>query len=370
MIAPRPDLPGLAAALREEADLGSIVDLATDHGVRPLLIRTLSAVGWERVPAELRDRLDTFRRDQLVHVLATSEALGELTGRLAARGVDALAFKGAALSAALYSDLAAREFNDIDILVPVDRVEAASQVLTSLGYRISEEDEEVRRAFLAHQRQFTFTRPGTPTIDLHWDFTAEHVPFPLSAAEARRAAVEVEVGRHRVRTIGGDALVLLLAGHGTKESWRSLAWVCDFAMVLERDGSRDWRALHRRAAAAGCGDALLLSCAMAERLLGVPVPADLAVEVRSRRRVDALASAMIAGLGEVDTGEDRRPHLADLALHDSAWRRAVAGLRIALRPTLGDHRALPLPPALWPVYRLTRPVRLAAGAVRHGLKNS
>lgn len=364
MVAPRPDLDGLGAALREGVDVGSVLLAASDHGVRPLLIRTLSRAGWLGVPQAVRDGLRAFQREHTARVLAATEALGELSVRLAARGVDSLVFKGAALASLLYRDLAAREFNDIDILVAHDRVGVASRVLTELGYRPSVADEGVRRAFLAHQRQFAFTRRDTATIDLHWDFTAEHVPFPLSVAEARRSATEISLGRHRVRTIGGDALVLLLAGHGTKEAWRSLAWVCDFATVLDGGHSLDWRALHRRAAAAGCGDALLLSCVMAERLLGVPVPADLAVEASSNRRVDALASSTIAGLVESDTGRELRPHLADLQLHDSAWRRAVATLRIGLRPSVGDYRAMPLPAPLWPVYRLTRPVRLAAGAIR------
>lgn len=364
MVAPRPDLDGLRAALREGVDVGAVLLAAADHGVRPLLIRTLSRAGWVGIPEGVREGLRAFQREHQARVLAATEALGELSRRLAARGVDILVFKGAALAALLHRDPAAREFNDIDILVAHDHVETASDVLVALGYGISIPEERVRRAFFAHQRQFAFTRHDTATIDLHWDFTAEHVPFPLSVADAWRSATEISLGRHRVRTIDGDALALLLAGHGTKEAWRSLSWVCDFAMLLEGGGSIDWRALHRRAAAAGCGDALLLSCVMAERLLGEPVPADLAVEARSRRRVGDLASSMIAGLSEADTGHELRPHLVDLQLHDSAWRRAFATLRIGLRPSVGDYRAMPLPAPLWPVYRLTRPVRLAAGAVR------
>jgi len=38
-------------------------------------------------------------------------------------------------------------------------------------------------------------------------------------------------------------------------------------------------------------------------------------------------------------------------------------VKLALAPTPSDHRALPLPARLWPLYRLTRPIRLGTNIV-------
>uniref|UniRef100_UPI0013D5E942 nucleotidyltransferase family protein n=2 Tax=Pseudomonadota TaxID=1224 RepID=UPI0013D5E942 len=67
--------------------------------------------------------------------------------------------------------------------------------------------------------------PAQAAIDLHWDFTGVHLPFPLTPAEIWDSLETIKVGQRDVPAITGADLALLLAGHGTKERWRSLGWV-------------------------------------------------------------------------------------------------------------------------------------------------
>lgn len=337
--------------------------MAAEHSVRPQLVRALSALGWERVAPSLRSDLEYFLRVHGAFCLAAAEQLGRITAGLAARGIRVAAFKGPALAAVLHGDLTAREYNDIDLIVARADVDAAEDVLLGFGYRSTQGDRRFRRAFLAHQRQYALVHAEQATVDLHWAFTAAHVPFPLPAEEIWRTLEEVTIGQHRIATLGGADLALLLAGHGTKEGWRSLGWVCDFALLVDRHRDLDWSSLHRRAAAQGSGDSVLLACVMAERLTGVAVPDALGLRARSSGRVSALAATLIADLGREASDEDERPNLADLDLCDSRWRRAVASVAIGLTPTVSDHHAMPLPEVLWPLYRVTRPIRLGLKAI-------
>jgi len=358
MVGPRPDLGRLREVLRVGVDFDALLHVAADHSVRPQLIRTLADLDWQAVPAAARSELDEFQRIHGAFSLAAAEQLGRVVGAFEARGIRVAAFKGAALAAGLHRDLAAREYNDIDLIVPAADVDAAEDILQTFGYRCAQGDRRFRRAFLAHQRQYAFVHVDRATIDLHWAFTADHVPFPLAADEIWRSLEEIAIGHRRVATIGGADLALLLAGHGTKEGWRSLGWICDFALLLDRRRELDWPTIHRRARARGCGDCILLACAMVERLLGAVVPGSLAVQVRENARVEALASALAADLRRDRPGAGRRHNLADLELCDSRWARLAASLRIGLTPTVSDYHALPLPPPLWPLYRVTRPFRL------------
>jgi hypothetical protein len=359
MVGPDPDLGRLREILRDGVDFDELLRVAADHSVRPQLIRTLAGLGWEGVPAAARSTLEEFQRVHGAFSLAAAGQLGQVVDAFGTRGVRVAAFKGAALAVALHRDLAAREYNDIDLIVPAADVDAAEDVLHTLGYRSAQGDRRFRRAFLSHQRQYAFVHADRATIDLHWDFTADHVPFPLGAGETWTSLEEIMIGHHRLAAIGGADLALLLAGHGTKEGWRSLGWVCDFALLLRDRHDLDWTTIHRRARARGCGDCVLLACAMAERLLAVAVPDALALLVRENLRVDALASALVAGLRRDLPGAGQRHNLADLDLCDSRWDRLVASLRIGLTPTVSDYHAMPLPPPLWPLYRVTRPFRLA-----------
>ena len=164
-------------------------------------------------------------------------------------------------------------------------------------------------------------------------------------------------------TLAGEDLALLLAGHGTKEGWRSLGWVVDFAMLVERVPDLDWARIHARARGNRSGDAVLLACVMANTLLDTPIPPALAGAIDRSRRVAKLAVALVTRLHSARPEEIERKTLEDALLCDFPLDRLWAGVKLALAPTPSDHRALPLPARLWPLYRLTRPIRLGTNIV-------
>jgi len=331
------------------------------HGVRPALIELLSALDWQEVPADARQNLEMFQHWHLQRMLVLAEELAQLARGLKARGIPFALFKGPALAVQLYGDLAAREYNDFDLIVPPGRVAEAEALLEQRGYRAALGDPAFRRFFQGYQGQSAFRHPDSPAaLDLHWSFSGSFLPFPLASDGIWQDLVTVSIAGEEIPTLNPDDIALLLAGHGTKEGWRLLMWLRDFAVLVERWPGLDWRQIHRRAVGNGCGDAVLLACALAERVLGVPVPTALTAGVAASRRAAALA----------DFHGDRLPHdldrhhLDDLALCDRRRDRLRAGLGFALAPTPSDFAALKLPQPLWPAYYLVRPARLVAQALR------
>jgi hypothetical protein len=357
------DLAQARQALGSGIDFDKLVELAAEHGVRPKLIERLSALSWPAVPASAQASLARFHRLHCARVLSLCRELRRLTCALANSGVSFALFKGPALAAALYGDATAREYNDFDIIVPHPHYEQAEQVLNRLGYHAAQGDRAFRRAFHAHLRQHPFVHPEIDAaIDLHWEFSGTHVPFPLAANEIWGELETVVIAGHPVPSIGGASLALLLAGHGTKEAWRCLEWTCDFALLVERRPELDWEDIHRRAGWRYCGDSVLLACAIARRLLGAPVPSVLAPLLARNARVERIVEALVDELRGKLASRDNE-NFSDLALCERRRDRIRAVLRLALSPTVGDYRAMPLPQALWPVYHATRPFRLAAKAV-------
>ena len=354
------------------ADVGGIGDLgpawsrvtshAIEHGLRPALIELLSSVDWKAVPDPMREELEEFQRWHLLRTLEIAEELASVVRTFQSHGIRFALFKGAALSLQLYGRLAAREYNDLDLIVPLADVAHAEELLSVRGYRPAFADRRFRRFFLGHQGQTAFRRDGgTVDLDLHWTFSGSFLPFPLRDREIWDRLTSVSVAGVDVPTLAPADTVLLLAGHGTKEGWRSLMWLRDFAFAVERWRDLDWADIHRRAGRNGCGDSVLLACALAEQVLATPGPSALAQAIAANDRVAALAASLGARLRE---GNLDKRHLDDLALCDRRVDRWRAGLGFALAPTPGDFDALPLPRALWPAYYLLRPVRLMAKAVR------
>lgn len=361
---PKPDLTRIRGLLRRGVEYPFLTALALGHGVRPQLFRCLDDLSWENVPESEKRSQQLFRQQHLMQSLTLSAELRRVAAAFDDRGVPFTAFKGPALAITLYGDLASREYNDLDLLVPENRVDDAEDVLASLGYTPPQGDRAFRRAFLGHLRQNTFGRIGGPTaVDLHWDFSGAHVPFPLKTGDVWNDPARISIGDRDIPTIAGANLALLLAGHGTKEAWKLLKWVGDFALMIDRHRDLDWSDVHRRARAQGCGDALLLGCAMTRELLDVAPPGELAGLVEGNDRVRAraalLSGRMRAGILPSSEGEN----LADLDLCDHRLDWIKGALRLVFTPTPGDYAALKLPPALWGAYYVTRPCRLALKAI-------
>lgn len=358
---PKPDLSSIRDILHTGIDPLHLISLAEHHGVRPSLFRHFSDLAWETVPAEARESLEAFQHRHLLRTLTLAEELRRVAGAFAEKAIPLVAFKGVALAKTLYGGLAAREGNDIDIIVPPSRIGDAEGLLAQLGYGNAQGDAAFRRAFLVRQRQYAFARAdGNVEIDLHWAFSGTHVPFPLAPDDIWDDPAQVVIGDRRIATISGANLALLLAGHGTKEAWQALKWVRDFAWMIERHPDLDWREIHRRARLHRCGDAVLLGCLLARDLLGVAVPRDLAAPAAASRRVHRLAASWMADLQRGRVSPEVVENFTDLALCDGRRDQVRAALKLILTPTPGDHEALKLPQAMWPAYYVTRPFRLVA----------
>jgi hypothetical protein len=368
IVRPEPAWGAALDLLRAGLDHDELLRSAAQHGVRPQLIAAYGHVAWEGVPAALRAECDDFQRFHLARMLFLSDELRRADELFARKGVPLAAFKGAALAAFLYGDLSRREYGDLDILVPKDRVAEAERLLGSLGYSGPFGDAEFRHVFLAFQQQYAFVREDIrASIDLHWHFNGTHSPFPLQPEEAWRETAEVKIGDRRIATLSGANLALLLAGHGTKEAWKKLGWVRDFATLVHREPDLDWAGIFRRAQIQGCGNAVLLGCALADRLLGVPLPHALAQAAQDhpvvRKNADGIAGIMRRG----EPPAPVRPYLEDLGLCDHWWDRAISVVRQGFTRTASDYAAWPLSPPWWRLYHLTRPFRLVFKATKLGL---
>jgi hypothetical protein len=361
---PQPDLEGARWRLRSPIDFSAVLDLAFEHHLRPHLLAAMSELAWEGMPTECKAELEGFRQHHVLRTLRLTEQLCRIAAAFSSHGIAFAAFKGAALAVDLYGDLARREYSDIDLIVAPGQMAAAETALESLGFMTDQGDRAFRRTFCAYQRQYSFAHADTDaTVDLHWNFTAAALPFPLRAEEIWSDLKLVTVGAYAIPTLSDANLALLLAGHGTKEGWRSLGWICDFAAFAHRRPDLDWPALYERARKRGCGDTLLLGYALANALLGATIPRELASKVARNRRVGRIAAAIAGRLSAAPPAKSGRHHLLDLDLCDHVGDRIKAAVRLVLTPTPGDFRARPLPQALWPLYYVLRPMRLAGRAV-------
>ena len=341
-------------------DWGKLLALAEQHCVRPLLLQSLKAVCWDAVPPSVRLELEGFCKSNAQKNLLLAAELLRLLGRFNENEVPVVAFKGPILAEAVYGDLSLREFCDLDLLIRLQDLTKAEDILLACGYTAQFPDRDYRTAFLSYHGQYAFRRGQSDLwVDLHWQFSQDGVVFPLRAAEVWPRLIEETVAGRAVPSLAHDDQALFLAAHGTKEGWRSLLWLCDFAEFLRRYQDRDWIAILERAARSHSSRQLLLAIELAATMLDAPAPAELLDQARNSSAVQSLARRAREGM-LLTSPKGNWEFRFGLNTHDK-WLHMLLPIKAFLTTrTVGDHQAMPLPKSLWGLYYLTRPFRLAS----------
>jgi hypothetical protein len=210
---------------------------------------------------------------------------------MAAADVPALAIKGIAVGAWLYGDPALREHDDIDLLVPLERAEAADEVLKELGY-IGGYRPPLYPGESPATASYSDPAGGYP-IDLSFD--PLHV-FWQSPRErqisfdgwwSRRQ--QIRVGAADISTPGAEDQLLQLARHLQFHGYFRINWWIDLILLLRRGGdSLDWNLVERESSRHGVQAGLLRTLEMVADLYAFPLPGPITQQVNRRTPVQAL----------------------------------------------------------------------------------
>lgn len=356
---PRPDPAAIRLLAAGPIDWARWRELAELHSVAPLLYWRLRQSCPEAVPPEVLGALEKRFRASAERGLRLSAELVEVMERLEAAGLDAVAFKGPVLAWWAYGHPGLREYLDLDILVRREEVGRAREVLRARGYRPQAPlNGALEGNFRRWLGQLTYVRDDLQVaVDLHW--TLAPPAFGLRLERGQR--LRVPIGSRAVPTLEAEDTLLLLAYHGAKHAWRPLNFLCDLAMLVTALPIGFETAL-ARAAGQRLRRRLLLGLCLAHELLGVELPAAVYHQATADGRVGKLAAEVREDLlaGRPAPDESR------FQLRVADRRRDALRLWLAsvFKPTEADWAALRIPPSLFPLYYLARPVRLL---VKHGV---
>jgi hypothetical protein len=304
----------------------------------------------------------------LRNLFLTGELLRVLNA-LEAREIPAIPYKGPALAASVYGNLALREFHDLDILVHRHDVPKAKEVLASIGYqaryRLTSTQEA---AFLRSQHEHPFVRhDGKSVVELHWGIAERHF-FPLDTERLWERLDRIPLGDDTVLNLSSEDMLLILCVHGATHAWERLEWICDVAELIRvRQEDIGWEQLMAQANVLGGERMLLLGLFLAREFLGATLPEKVSQRVRADPKVKALAEQIREQLFR----EIKRPaeflegyEGATTAFHLylKLRERLPDKIRYCVRAVtaLGgeDWELLPLPRFLFPFYYVLRTIRL------------
>ena len=352
-------MPGAAERLRSA--LGRVGDweglhgAALQHGMGALLYDRARRLCPDAVPD---DALSAWREQATRTArrsLRQQRRLAVMLAALREAGVDAVAFKGAALSCQAYGDSTLRASLDIDLLVPRAQAFAGREVALSLGYEdaVPLGGVSLDTLLVSMQEVVVVDAASHAAVELHWRvgprFAAESVP--AESVVSRSGSVEL-LGR-AVRTPAPADAALLVAVHAATHDWRRFEDVAAFAGVARRLDAASTAALEARARRYGCARRVHVATLLGLTLAGAGMPQPLAAAARADRRAKDLAAFYGARLiGDMATATPRgrttpsaRAHevLREARLLDSpratasyVWRRLAVPAVDDLTVAAGD----------------------------------
>jgi hypothetical protein len=321
-----------------------------------MLLQTLKSVCWDTVPQRIQLELTTFNKANVQKNLIFTGELLRLIDLFQQSAIPIAAFKGPLLADSVYGHLSLREFSDLDVIIHEADLPKAEDILIARGYQADFPDRDYRSAFLSYQGQYAFRNSDSGiSIDLHWR---------LSRKEIWPRLEQATICGRTVPGLARDDLALFLAAHGTKEEWRSLSWVCDFAEFLRQYRDIDWSKIFERAHQAHCSRALLLAINLAFTLLDAPAPTNLIDEARANSAVQSLSEKARLRMLSTASQDELSEFLNTLKTRDLMRHRLWPAVTLLTTRTVGDYQAMPLPKSLWSIYYFSRPFRLAAKAAK------
>jgi hypothetical protein len=382
-VSPSPELDLLLCCARRTAGAGTAARMdgllragfdgpallrgAERHRLVPLLHRHLRPHA-SHLSTDLAAELKARAASAAAEGLRKAAELHRLLAWLRDAGVTALAYKGPALAVEAYGDVGLRTLSDLDLLVAPADVPRALEVLAERGYVPAHPLTPAREAaFRRTDGDYPLVHGETGAlVEMHAHLSSMRfgVALPTEQVIARRRSVRV--GGADVPVPAADDLLLALALHGAKHRWSRLEWTASFAEMVRAHPAAAVVAL-ARAPGLGMQRVLVLAFALAERALGTPLPLHASAAVAADPTSGALAAELLARMepdaaeaGEVEADDAAGNLLFNLRLRDGLRGRGEYAWRWATHSTPEDWAALPLPDALFPLYRATRPVRLLA----------
>lgn len=344
-------------------DWHEALDLASRHGLAPLLHRHLSMPGMpavaKAVAAPLWARAEwAARRNR-----AMAAELVEILEALQREGVAAIPYKGPTLTLQVYGDLGLREFGDLDVLVASADLGRARAILDARGYAPHHPlPPHVEAAWTRSPRCYELplvdVRRGF-MVELQWRGEAGQAPIALDDSRWWESLPRHDFLGCRVTSIAPAESFITLLVHGSKHAWSNLGWLVDISEIMKRN-DLEWPRVFALARECHAVRRAALGLELAHRLLEAPLP-EGARALIEEAGIASLSEAIESSI--LSPQPAARPILTSLRLQlemlDSPIERARHVAMQILTPGIADFERWGLPPRLSFLAWILRPLRLA-----------
>jgi len=336
----------IRALATEDIDWRWLFQQSWQHGILPLVYRTLKSVCMDEVPETVINELREHSFANAGRTVALSGELLRLLKLYEAQGIRVIPFKGPVLASVAYGNPALRMFTDLDILVHKEDVPRVCELLRAQGYS-SPQDRLAPRQMAAYryffnQHEFKHARSFF-SVEPHWEI-APIICASFNSLQLWQRAQPIPWKGYDILSLAPEDLLLVLCMHGGWHLFARLAWICDIAEFMRVHPAIDFLRIMLEARRVGAERAFLLGIYLAQDVLGAPLPQEILQRVRIEPTVLDLAGQVESRLflKPDSCATVSRKALFYLRIRERWQDRALYILRALTTPLATHFEKLPL----------------------------
>jgi hypothetical protein len=341
-------------------DWDSLLELAEEHGVFPMLYLRLADMG-PAAPLFVQERVRTEYNTNMFHSLANAVELIAILKALEDEMIPAMPFKGIVLGASIYHDLTARPAGDLDLLIHYRDLLRATTIVIERGYELKTQVRDDGTPARPDYYEYHFERKTDGRVlELRWrlELTVPRFKRDLGIDWVWPRRRTTMLAGAEVPNLSPEITLLVLCMHGSKHAWSRLIWICDVAQLMASSPGLDWNEVASEAKKVGLRRTLALGILLAHRVAGATAPRTILRHFEADTTACHLAQHIHGNLFDAPGSTPPGPIPYSIQLLDFRDRVGLLSSTNFLRPNERDRAALPLPKSLHALYYLIRPVRI------------
>ncbi len=348
----------------------SLITAATQHGILPIVYKTIKSLSQSNNSNHKslitnHEILSAFKQQYLSIVqrnMLMSAELIKITNLLKENNIEALAFKGPALSQMAYGDITLRQYVDLDVLVRKEDIYKIDDLLKDHGYkRVIKLTSQQEKLWIKFKHDLGLYHPKSGVhFEMHWSLLDEDYPIQMKQDALWENPQIVKINQQEIKTFPNEELLLYLCIHGSTHLWERIEWIKDIDLLIQTQ-EIDWNKITEKAKSSNVETIFYLGIYLANTFFSTKLPSAISERISHEKKLVILTDYISKSWNKENlsgvNGTLQRT-LAMLRLFPDTKARLSYLHKITLKPTLNEYDYIDLPKRMYWAYYFIRPYLL------------
>jgi len=213
------------------------------------------------------------------NMLMTSE-LVKILKLLEENDIEAIPFKGPALSQLAYGDVVSRQYCDLDILINEEKLTKVYELLEINGFITNiDVNFTFNKLFLKKSSDIQFyNEKNNILVELHWQLFRNEFSRDNFNNLLTKNIKSIEFNNENINMFSDEFNLVYLCTHASKHLWERIEWIIDINKLIKNSKKIDWNLVQDIAYKTNSINMLKLGLFLVVKLFGTKIPENIIYE--------------------------------------------------------------------------------------------